>query len=94
MRAAAADATTAAAHSSRHTIDTGPPVMYSCFHEDQGSEAGAGLNLRASWLSGRRVYGPVVFAGSGVVRGAVSGTGAAAPVSSACGRQKLQLAHE
>jgi len=46
-------------------------MMYSVFYEDQGSAAAAGLNLRASWLAGRRVYGPVVFAGSGIMRGAV-----------------------
>jgi hypothetical protein len=55
-------------------VDVGPPVMYSVFLQDQGSAEAAGLNLRASWLAGRRVYGPVLLAGAGIMRGAVSGS--------------------
>jgi hypothetical protein len=62
-------------------VDIGPPVMYSAFYPDQGSAEAAGLNLRASWLAGRRVYGPVLLAGSGIMRGAVSGSAAAADKS-------------
>jgi hypothetical protein len=53
-------------------IEIGPPIIYSMFHEDQASAEAAGLNLRASWLAGRRVYGPVLLAGTGIMRGAVS----------------------
>jgi hypothetical protein len=47
--------------------------MYSVFYEDQAAAEAAGLNIRASWLAGRRVYGPVLFAGCGIMRGQVSG---------------------
>jgi hypothetical protein len=56
-----------------HLVDIGPPVMYSVFYEDQAAAEAAGLNIRASWLAGWRVYGPVLFAGCGIMRGVVSG---------------------
>jgi hypothetical protein len=59
-----------------HMVEFGPPVMYSVYFEDQGAADAAGLNMRASWLAGRRVYGPVLFAGCGIMRGAVSSNSA------------------
>lgn len=69
---AAAAGTAAAWSQGPHMMDIGPPIMYSVFYEDQGLADAAGLNLRASWLAGQRVYGPVLLAGSGIMRGAVS----------------------
>jgi hypothetical protein len=47
--------------------------MYSVFYEQQEQQQ-QGLNLRASWLAGRAVYGPVLLAGCGIARGRVSCT--------------------
>lgn len=69
---------------SPHVVNIGPPVMYSFFFPDQGSAEAAGLNLRASWLAGHRVYGPVLLAGSGIMRGAVS-------AAAGCGAQGCVL---
>lgn len=63
---------TAGSQSALHKVEVGPPILYSVFYETQGLAEAAGLNLRASWLACRRVYGPALFAGSGILRGAVS----------------------
>jgi hypothetical protein len=52
-------------------LDITLPFMYSVFYEDQQQQAAAGLNLRASWLAGRAVYGAVLLAGCGIARGRV-----------------------
>ncbi|KAF8064611.1 HEN1 [Scenedesmus sp. PABB004] len=50
-------------------VDVPPPFIYSRFYETAAAQEAAGLNLRASWLAGRAIYGPALLAGCGVARG-------------------------